>query len=307
MINLPTVKQLRYLIALEKHLHFGRAAQACFVTQSAFSVAIKELETLLNTSLVDRTNRSVVFTSTGTLVAQQARLAIFNLEGIIDITKSAQAPLSGPLKMGIIPTIAPFLLPKILPIIRKQYPRLELYLKEEQTKKIHELLLDGELDILLLALPFDLKNTESEIICRDAFKLAYRKGTELIDPDNFSPNKLDEESILLLGDGHCLRDHAISTCSINKKDRVSRFSASSLYSLIQMVDSDLGVTFIPQMAIDNGILKQTRVVTADLKNRSYREIGLSWRKSSARKAEFKLLADLIRACIQNQLQRGHSG
>ena len=136
MINLPTVKQLRYLIALEKHLHFGKAAEACFVTQSAFSVAIKELETILNTSLVDRTNRSVVFTSTGKLVAQQARLAIFDLEGIVDIAKSYQEPLSGTLKMGIIPTIAPFLLPRILPLIRKKFPKLELYLKEEQTHHI---------------------------------------------------------------------------------------------------------------------------------------------------------------------------
>ena len=299
MINLPTVKQLRYLIALEKHLHFGKAAESCFVTQSAFSVAIKELETLLNTSLVDRTNRSVVFTSTGTLVAQQARLAIFDLEGIIDITKSVQEPLSGPLKMGVIPTIAPFLLPKILPTIRKRFPKLELYLKEEQTKKIHELLLDGDLDILLLALPFDLKNTESTILFNDPFKLAFRKGTKLVDTNNFSPNKINKESILLLEDGHCLRDHAISACSLSKRDKISKFSASSLYSLIQMVDSDLGVTFVPKMAIDSGILKQTKVATAELKDKSYREIGLSWRKSSVRENEFNLLADAIRGCVLN--------
>jgi LysR family hydrogen peroxide-inducible transcriptional activator len=299
MINLPTVKQLRYLIALEKHLHFGKAAEACFVTQSAFSVAIKELENTLNTSLVDRTNRSVVFTSTGTLVAQQARLAIFDLEGIIDIAKSSQEPLSGPFKMGVIPTIAPFLLPRILPAIRKQYPKLELYLKEEQTNRIHQLLLDGELDVLLLALPIDLINTESVSIFNDPFKLAYRKGTELIDPENFSPNKLNKESILLLEDGHCLRDHAMSACNLSKKDKISKFSASSLYSLIQMVDSDLGITFVPQMAVDSGLLKQTKVITADLKERSYREIGLMWRKSSVRKLEFNLLADVIRNCVNS--------
>ncbi len=296
MVNLPTVKQLRYLIALEKHLHFGNAAKTCFVTQSAFSVAIKELENILNTSLVDRTNRSVVFTSTGTLVAQQARLAIFDLEGIIDIAKSTQAPLSGPLKMGVIPTIAPFLLPRILPAMRKQYPQLELYLKEEQTSRIHRLLLEGELDILLLALPVDLINTESISIFNDPFKLAYRKGTELIDPENFSPNKLNKESILLLEDGHCLRDHAMSACNLSKKEKISKFSASSLYSLIQMVDSDLGITFVPQMAVDSGLLKQTHVITAELKEKSYREIGLMWRKSSVRKDEFNLLADVIRNC-----------
>ena len=297
MINLPTVKQLRYLIALEKHLHFGKAAESCFVTQSAFSVAIKELETILNTSLVDRTNRSVVFTSTGTLVAQQARLAIFDLEGIIDIAKSNQEPLSGPLKMGVIPTIAPFLLPRILPTIRKRYPNLELYLKEEQTQRIHQMLLDGDLDILLLALPMNLINTESLSIFNDPFKLAYRKGTQLIDPDNFSPNKLNKESILLLEDGHCLRDHAMSACNLGKIEKISKFSASSLHSLIQMVDSDLGITFVPQMAVDSGLLKQTKVVTANLKEKSYREIGLVWRKSSVRKTEFALLADVIRDCI----------
>ena len=297
MVNLPTVKQLRYLVALEKHLHFGRAAESCFVTQSAFSVAIKDLEELLNVSLVDRTNRSVVFTSAGKQVAQQARLAIFDIEGIIDIAKTVQKPLSGILKMGVIPTIAPFLLPKILPKIRKNFPQLELYLKEEQTKKIHQLLLDGELDILLLALPFELKNTETFSIYNDPFKLAFHKKTTLIDPEKFSPNKLNQESILMLEDGHCLRDHALSACSINRKDKVSKFSASGLYSLIQMVDSDLGVTFIPQMAIDSGLLKNTKVQTKDLKEKSYREIGLAWRKSSVRKHEFILLADAIKEAV----------
>ncbi|NNC66968.1 MAG: LysR family transcriptional regulator [Gammaproteobacteria bacterium] len=297
MVNLPTVKQLRYLVALEKHLHFGHAAEACFVTQSAFSVAIKDLETLLNVSLVDRTNRSVVFTSAGKLVAQQARLVIFDMEGIVDIAKSVQEPLSGVLKMGVIPTIAPFLLPKILPKIRKSFPKLELYLIEEQTKKIHQLLLEGELDILLLALPFELMNTETISIFNDPFKLAYKKGTILIDPENFSPNRHNNDSIMLLEDGHCLRDHALSACSLGRKGNISKFSASGLYSLIQMVDSDLGVTFIPQMAIDSGLLKNTKVQTKDLKDKSYREIGLAWRKSSVRKQEFKLLADVIQESV----------
>ena len=208
-----------------------------------------------------------------------------------------QEPLSGVLKMGVIPTIAPFLLPKILPKIRKKFPKLELYLKEEQTKKIHELLLDGELDLLLLALPYDLTNTESISIFNDAFKLAYKKGTELIDPDNFSPNKLNKEAILLLEDGHCMRDHALSACSLGRKAKISKFSASGLYSLIQMVDSDLGVTFIPQMAIDSGLLKNTKVQIKDLKDKSYREIGLAWRKSSVRKHEFRLLADVIQDAV----------
>ena len=291
------IRDSRYLVALEKHLHFGRAAESCFVTQSAFSVAIKELETLLNVSLVDRTNRSVVFTSAGTLVAQQARLAIFDMEGIVDLAKTAQEPLSGILKLGIIPTVAPFLLPKILPKIRKKFPKLELYLIEEQTKKIHELLLQGDLDLLLLALPVELKNTETVSIFNDPFRLAYNKSTTLIDPDSFSANKQNNESIMLLADGHCLRDHALSACSLNRKSNISKFSASGLYSLIQMVDSDLGVTFIPQMAIDSGLLKNTKVQTKELKEKSYREIGLAWRKASVRKDEFNLLADVIKEAV----------
>lgn len=298
MVNLPTVKQLRYLVALEKHLHFGKAAEACFVTQSAFSVAIKELEGLLNVSLVDRTSRSVAFTSVGKLVAQQARQAIFDLEGIVDIAESVQQPLSGVLKMGVIPTIAPFLLPKILPRIRKRFPKLELYLKEEQTKKIHSLLLEGELDILLLALPIELVNTVTVPLFKDVFTLAYKKGTRLIDPEHFIPSKLNQESILLLEDGHCMREHALSACKLSYKEEANKFSASGLYSLIQMVNSDLGVTFIPQLAIDGGLLRNTEVLTKDLKEDAYREIGLAWRKSSVRKHEFMLLADVILGCVK---------
>ena len=206
---------------------------------------------------------------------------------------SVQQPLSGPLKMGVIPTIAPFLLPKILPKIRKRFPKLELYLKEEQTKKIHALLLEGELDILLLALPIELTNTETVSLYTDAFKLAYKRGTRLIDPQDFTPNKLNQGVILLLEDGHCLREHALSACNLSRLEDTNKFSASGLYSLIQMVNSDLGVTFIPQMAIDGGLLKNTQVVTQDLKDHSYREIGLAWRKSSVRKQELGMLADVI--------------
>ncbi len=299
MINLPTVKQLRYLVTLEKYLHFGKAAEACFVTQSAFSVAIKELEGQLNVSLVDRTSRSVTFTSVGKLVAEQARHALFDLEGIVDIARSVQQPLTGPLKMGVIPTIAPFLLPKILPEIRKRFPKLELYLKEEQTKKIHALLLEGELDILLLALPVELTNTDTVSLFTDTFKLAYKQGTRLIDPQDFTPSKLNQGVILLLEDGHCLREHALSACNLTRLEETNKFSASGLYSLVQMVNSDLGVSFIPQMAIDGGLLENTQVVTQDLKDHAYREIGLAWRKSSVRKQEFGMLADVILESVKN--------
>ena len=244
MKHLPTVKQLRYLVALEEHKHFGRAAQACFVTQSAFSVAIQELESLLNVSLVDRTNRSVTITSVGSQVVSQARLALFDIEGIVDLANAQQDPLSGPLKVGVIPTIAPFILPKVLPALRKHFPKLDLYLKEDQTTRIHAALLDGELDLLLLALPFELANVDTMPLFKDYFKVAYRKGTNKIVPGKYKPSKLEAENVILMEDGHCLRDHTLSACKIRKQDQVNKFSANSLYTLAQMVDNDLGISFL---------------------------------------------------------------
>ena len=298
MAKLPTVKQLRYLVALDKHLHFGRAAAACFVTQSAFSIAIKELEASLGVSLAERTQRRVVMTSTGRLIAHRARLTLFDLEGIVDIAKAMQEPLSGVLKMGVISTVAPFLLPKILPHIRRRFPKLDIYLKEGQTENIHRLLLAGELDVLLLALPYELTHTETISMFDDPFKLAYKKGTSLIDPHSFSLDRLDEGSILLLGEGHCLRKHILRVCNVWHADKLNRFSANSLHSLIQMVAADLGVTFVPQMAVDGGLLRNTGIQVGDLRDGCYREIGLAWRKSSVRKPEFKLLADTISACMK---------
>ena len=297
MKHLPTVKQLRYFVALEEHKHFGRAAQACFVTQSAFSVAIQELESLLQVSLVDRTNRSVTITSIGAQIASQARLVLFDIEGMVDYAQSLQAPLSGPLKIGVIPTIAPFILPKVLPLLRKNFPKLDLYLKEDQTTRIHAALLEGELDLLLLALPFDLRNVDTMSLFKDYFKLAYQKDTTKIVPHNYKLSKLDSDNIILMEDGHCLRDHTLSACKIRKQDQVNKFSANSLTTLVQMVNSDLGITFLPEIALNSGILKNTDVVVEDLSERSYRTIGLAWRKSSMRKDEFKLLGDAIKSIM----------
>lgn len=297
MKHYPTVKQLRYFVALEEHKHFGKAAAACFVTQSAFSIAIQELESLLNISLVDRTNRSVTITTIGSQVASQARLAIFDIEGILDITNSYQEPLSGPLKVGVIPTVAPFILPKAISQIRKQFPKLDLYLKEDQTTRIHAALLDGELDLLLLALPYDLKMVETMPLFKDSFKLAYRKGTARAKPNTAKLSKHDVDNIILMEDGHCMREHALSACKIRKQDAIGKFSANSLYTLVQMVDNDLGITFIPEIAIRGGLLKNTKIAVEDLPDRSYRTIGLAWRKSSVREPEFKLLGEIIRDAI----------
>lgn len=293
-MNLPTVKQLRYFIALEEHEHFGKAAEACFVSQSAFSVAIRELETLLGVRLVDRTNRKVTVSHLGREVATQARLCIRDLESLVQIAGGNRDALAGPLRLGVIPTIAPFLLPKVLPALRKTYPRLEPLLREDKTQVVYDRLMAGELDLILLALPFEMRNVQIMRLFKDRFRLACRVDTKLVDPLNYRFNRLNAESVLLLEDGHCLRDHAISACRIRKLDKVSRFSASSLLTLVEMVDADLGISFLPEMAEDSSILAGTRVKTYPLRDDAYREIGLAWRSGSGRAREFQLLGEFVR-------------
>jgi LysR family hydrogen peroxide-inducible transcriptional activator len=289
----PTLKQLRYLVALSEVGHFGRAAKACFVSQSAFSAAIQELEGLLGTQLIDRTNRQVTITATGAEVVTQARLCLRDVDALVEMAGQRRKPLSGDLRLGVIPTIAPFLLPELLPRLRRDFPALHLYLTEDQTSRIHEKLLDGELDLILLAFPFELRGVETLELFRDRFRLACREDTTRVDPQHYRYSQLDAGSVLLLEDGHCLRDHSLSACKIRNTEKVSRFAASSLLTLVEMVDADLGITFLPEMAEGSAILRKTRVRLYPLQDSSYRTIGLAWRKGSARGEEFRLLGELI--------------
>lgn len=290
----PTVKQLRYFVALSETEHFGQAASACFVSQSAFSNAISELEHLLDVQLVDRTNRQVTITSVGQEIAIQARLCLRDIESLVEIAGGERAPLTGELRLGVIPTIAPFILPAVLPRLRKSYPELRLLLVEDQTERIHERLLDGDLDLLLLALPYELRSIEEMPLFRDRFLLACRQGTERIDPDNYRASRLQADSVLLLQDGHCLRDHALAACKLRNAQKVSRIAATSLLTLIEMVDADLGITFLPEMAKGSSLLRNTRVNLYPIGDRSFRTIGLAWRKGSNRADEFRLLGDFLR-------------
>lgn len=292
-MTLPTIKQLRYFVSLEKHQHFGNAAKACFVSQSAFSVAIKELESHLGAQLVDRTNKSVTITRTGREIANHARHCIRDIEYLAEVAQSNQQPLTGRLNLGVIPTIAPFILPQLLPDLRKHFPELKLYLREDTTQSLHTLLIEGELDLILIALPYKLSNVEIMPLFKDHFSLACHKNSKLIDPENYTLAKLPKESVLLLEDGHCLRDHALTACKIRNQDTVSRFAASSLLTLVSMVDSDIGITYLTEMAKDSGLLDNTDIETYPLNEKSYREIGLAWRKGSAREEEFKMLGKTI--------------
>jgi LysR family hydrogen peroxide-inducible transcriptional activator len=293
-MKLPTVKQLRYLIELEKHGHFGKAAEACFVSQSAFSVAIRELESTLGSQLFDRTNKRVTITAMGQEIVVQARLVIRDLEALMDMAQVSSEPLSGKLRLGVIPTISPFLLPKILPLLGTHFPQLQLFLQEDTTQRVYERLMSGELDVVLIAFPYELRNVEKMKLFNDQFLLAYKVDSQFINTQKVTVDHLQSESILLLEDGHCLRDHALSACKIRNMNKVSHFAASSLLTLIEMVEADLGVTYLPEMAKDSPMLKNTNIKTQAMPKSSHREIGLIWRKGSARGEEFKMLGEFIK-------------
>ncbi|TXH63014.1 MAG: hydrogen peroxide-inducible genes activator [Thiothrix sp.] len=293
-MNLPTVKQLRYFVALETYGHFGRAAEACFVSQSAFSTAIRELESTLEVQLVDRTNKNVTVTHIGRQLAIEARRCLRDIEGLVELARSNQQPLTGELRIGVIPTIAPFLLPEILPKLRVEFPRLKLYLTEDITQRIYEKLMEGELDLIILALPYALRNAEVQPLFRDHFYLACRENTQHLNPSYYEIEKLAPETVLLLEDGHCLRDHALSACHLQDIEKISRFAASSLLTLVQMLDADLGVSYLPEMVIGSPLLAGTAVKLWPTTEESYREIGLAWRRGSAREQEFLQLGEAIR-------------
>ena len=293
-VSLPTFKQLRYLIALGEYMHFGKAAEACFVSQSAFSVAIRELESTLGVQLFDRTNKRVTITAMGQEIIVQARLVVRDLEALVDMTGVSNEPFSGKLRLGIIPTISPFLLPKILPQLRSHFPRLQLFLQEDTTQRVYEKLMSGALDLILIAFPYELRNVEKMTLFKDPFLLAYKKGSKFIEAQKVTADHLESESILLLEDGHCLREHALSACKIRNLNKVSHFAASSLLTLFEMVEADLGVTYLPEMAKGSPMLKNTNIQTQAMPKNSHREIGLIWRKGTARSKEFKMLGEFIK-------------
>lgn len=293
---LPTLKQLQYLVALHEHGHFGRAADSCFVSQSTLSAGLRELESLLGVTLVERSRRVVRFTPLGNAVVEKAHRLLREAEELSELVQSAGQPLAGELRMSVIPTIAPFLLPRILPRLRKEKPQLKLFLREETSADAIESLHHGRADCVLLALPFSTGDIESARICDDALYAAFPKDDPRDPPAEVPPSMIDEGRLLLLEDGHCLKEHALAACNRPELRASATMIGTSLHTLVQMVDNGLGVTIIPKMALDAGILNGTDVVARPLKSKSAsREIALIWRKNSPRSEEFQLLADELRA------------
>lgn len=296
--TLPTLKQLRHLVALREHGHFGRAAQASFVTQSAFSASIKELEQILGTVLVERTQRRMVFTTLGLEIVARAKQLLIQAQELVELGQAAREPLAGPLRLGVIPTISPFLLPRVLPGLRRAHSRLKLYLIEDLTSRLVDDLQSGKLDLLLLALPCDCGHAETVALWRDRFSLAVRADEPLARLKALKPEQLAPERLLLLQDGHCLREHALAACRMSDPQLTEAYQGTSLATLVQMVDNGLGITLVPQLALDAGILRGTDVVTRPLlAQHAWREIGLAWRRGTGRRAEFMLLGATLRTLM----------
>jgi LysR family transcriptional regulator, hydrogen peroxide-inducible genes activator len=297
-VHPPTIKQLQYLVSLREHGHFGKAADACFVTQSTLSAGLRELETLLGVTLVERTRRVVRFTPLGEKVADKAVRVLREVEELAEMARAEGKPLHGELRMGVIPTIAPFLLPAMLPLLRREWPKLKLYLREETSQAACDALHRGQIDCVLLAMPFACGDVESAPLFDDRLYVAYPRG-EAPRGAMIDVSAIDESRLLLLEDGHCLKDHALSACNRPELRANASMMGTSLHTLVQMVDNGLGLTFVPSMAIEAGILGGTQVDAKPLRSdHGYRQIALIWRRSSPRENEFRLLAESLRAIVR---------
>ncbi|HXH00272.1 MAG TPA: LysR substrate-binding domain-containing protein [Sphingomicrobium sp.] len=290
---LPTLRQLQYLVALRAYGHFGKAAESCFVTQSTLSASLRELETLVGVTLVERTRRVVRFTPLGARIADKARLVLREAEELTDMARAEGQPLTGDLRMGVIPTIAPFLLPAMLPVLRRRWPDLKLFLREETSQAACDALHRGQLDCILLAAPWDCGDVELADLFEDELLLAFPPREN--PPASIAAGDVDAHRLLLLEDGHCLKDHALAACNRPQLRAEARMLGTSLHTLVQMVDNGLGLTLVPQMAVTAGILEGTAIVTRRLDAAvTSRRIALVWRRGSPRAAEFTLLAGALR-------------
>ena len=291
----PSIKQLKYLCAVAEHRHFSKAAAACHVTQSTLSAAIQELESQLGVKIFERNKKTVLITSLGEKLLAQARIVLGDVEDFNGIAQAHEAPLVGELRLGVIPTIGPFLLPYILSDLRKSFDRLKLYLKEKMSAELVQQLQQGQLDLIILAFPFPLPDMETVSLFKDEFLLCLPPGHLLEKMEQVKQHHLRGESLLLLEEGHCLRDHALEACKLESADTNLVYQGTSLHTLVQMVANGLGMTLLPAMAVDAGVLGDTHLRLKHFSNENVsREVGMAWRKSDPRREEYLLLAEFVK-------------
>jgi LysR family transcriptional regulator, hydrogen peroxide-inducible genes activator len=302
MKRLPSIKQLQYLLALHEHQHFGRAAEACFIGQSTLSAAIANLEETMHAQLLERDHKTFIFTPLGEDVVRQSRHIVEQCEELTDYAKCQGKPMAGPFRLGCIPTIAPFVLGEVMAQCRIDYPELQLLLREDTSDNSLHALAEGRLDMVLLALPYETGTFHTEVLAQDAFKLLLHKDWQNRG-FNQDISQWPDESIFLLEREHCLTGHAVKACELEDSRKVNPFFATSLHTLMQMVNNKLGVTFMPQMAINSGVLEGTELITqAPGAGNAYRDIGVAWRPTSTKARSYRLMADLIAIVLAQKCQ-----
>jgi LysR family transcriptional regulator, hydrogen peroxide-inducible genes activator len=292
-MDMPTLRQLRYLEALARFRHFGIAASHCAVTQPALSTQIQDLEKKLGVDLVERRYKDVQLTPVGREVAERAARILADVRDLSEFARLRAAPLSGDLRLGVIPTIAPYLLPPLLPRLRDRYPTLELHIRETQTQALIDELVSGSLDLLLLALPAEHGEIETLPLFEDRFVLALPPDREMKGFVRASLDLVKDDRLLLLEEGHCLREQALAFCEMRQAGNIDTFGVSSLSTIVQMVANGLGLTLLPEISVDvdarHGDIKLMRFVEPE----PSRIVGLAWRATNPRRRDFDALAELI--------------
>ncbi|MFA7431512.1 MAG: hydrogen peroxide-inducible genes activator [Rhodospirillaceae bacterium] len=297
MRALPTLRQLRYLVTVADTLHFGQAAEVCNVTQSTLSAGIADLEALLGIVLLERkSRRKVLLTPLGEDLVRRARSILADAEALLDAAQAGGHPLAGDLRLGVIPTIGPYVLPRALPAVRRAYPDLRMYLREEQTARILDDLSAGRLDCGVLALPFDVGDLEVMPLWQEDIVVVLPTGHPLAQgTGRLSNEDLSRTELLLLEDGHCLRGHALQACRLGGPEENEAFQATSLSTLVQMVASGLGVTLLPRSAVPVEVANGSGVVVREVQGAAAaRTAALVWRPGSPRSRDFRLLGEVLR-------------
>jgi LysR family hydrogen peroxide-inducible transcriptional activator len=291
MAQTPTLRQLEYLVAVADLRSFHRAARACHVSQPGLSAQIRQLESLLELRLLERDRRRVLVTPAGDAVVARARAVLAEAQGLVEVARSLGRPLCGTLRLGVIPTVAPYLLPRVLPRVRRRHPELRLHLHEAPTAELVAGAERGALDLLLLALEAPLGRLATRPLFRDPFLVALPSGHRLARRRRLRQGDLHGEPVLLLDDGHCLRAQALAVCRARGATESDDFRASSLGTLVEMVSGGAGLTLLPELTLRVEAHRRDLVVVPFAPPAPFRTLGLAWRPSSGRAAEFALLAE----------------
>lgn len=299
MKTLPSLRHLEYLAALDEHGHFGRAADACGASQSSFSAGIAELEQQLGVRLAERDRRHVLVTATGRRLAARARMLLADARALVEAAGVDARPMAGEVRLGSIPTIAPFVMPRLLPAMRERFPDLDLLLREDKTPALLEQLAQGHLDLLLIAFPYETPGCETMMLFRDDYLFACDRNSPLARAAAVKARDIGRQPLMLLEPGHCLHSHALPVLETAGNAPEATFSGTSLQTLVAMVAVGMGSTLLPRLAVDAGLTKGSDVVTLPLGYEGgKRTIGLAWRRGSAHGNEFRQLGEAIAAWAQ---------